>query len=124
MKWKEILRKDGYALLQSKSDTQYAVVSGYDPTQPEGQQWASGTYFCYWGDKGNQSNYLQSALELFRYRTEENYISRSRLEELATQFKDELEEYLDEDEYEEFFDYECDMDEYEKKFFEIESGSE
>ena len=40
MKWKEILRKDKYALLQSESDTQYAVVSGYDPTQPEDQQWA------------------------------------------------------------------------------------
>ena len=38
MKWKEILRKDGYALLQSESNTQYAVVSGYDPTQPEDQR--------------------------------------------------------------------------------------
>lgn len=44
MKWKEILRKDNYALLQSESDTQYAVVSGYDPTQPENQQWAKRTY--------------------------------------------------------------------------------
>lgn len=26
MKWIEILRKDKYALLQSESDTQYAVV--------------------------------------------------------------------------------------------------
>ena len=39
MKWTELLRKDDYALLQSKSDTQYAVVSGYDQTQPEDQQW-------------------------------------------------------------------------------------
>lgn len=48
MKWIEILRKDKYALLQSESDTQYAVVSGYDPMQPEGQQWSSGTCdrFC------------------------------------------------------------------------------
>ena len=45
MKWIEILRKDKYALLQSESDIQYAVVSGYDPTQPENQQWSSGTYF-------------------------------------------------------------------------------
>ena len=37
MKWTELLRKDDYALLQSESDTQYAVVSGYDPTQPEDQ---------------------------------------------------------------------------------------
>lgn len=39
MKWIEILRKDKYALLQSESDTQYAVVSDYDPTLPENQQW-------------------------------------------------------------------------------------
>lgn len=124
MKWIEILRKDNYALLQSESDTQYAVVSGYDPTQPEDQQWSHGTYFTYQNDT-QKANSLANALELFRYRTEENYISRSRLEELATQFKDELlEEYLEEDDYEEFFDYECGMTEYEKKFFEIESGSE
>lgn len=44
MKWIEILRKDKYALLQSESDTQYAVVSGYDPKQPEDEQWSHGTY--------------------------------------------------------------------------------
>jgi hypothetical protein len=27
MKWTELLRKDNYALLQSESDTQYAVAS-------------------------------------------------------------------------------------------------
>ena len=90
MKWKEILRKDKYALLQSESDTQYAVVSGYDPTQPEDKQWSHGIYFCYWGDKGNQPNYLQTALELFRCKTESDYIPRCRLEELATLFKDGL----------------------------------
>lgn len=31
---------------------------------------------------------LESALETFRIKTEENYIPRSRLIELATQFKD------------------------------------
>lgn len=35
MKWIEILRKGNYALLQSESDTQYVVASGYDPMQPE-----------------------------------------------------------------------------------------
>lgn len=38
MKWTELLRKDNYALLQSESDTQYVVVSCYDPTQPEDRQ--------------------------------------------------------------------------------------
>lgn len=30
MKWKEILRKDNCALLQSESDTQYAEVCGHE----------------------------------------------------------------------------------------------
>lgn len=124
MKWKEILRNGNYALLQSESDTQYVVASGYDSTQPEGQQWNHGTYFTYQDDSQKVSS-LANALELFRYRTGENYISRSRLEELATNFKNELlEEYLEEGEYEKFFDYEFGMDEYEKKFFEIEGVSE
>lgn len=50
MKWIELLRKDKYALLQSESDTQYCVANGYDPTQPEDEQWSYGTYFTYWSD--------------------------------------------------------------------------
>ena len=65
MKWKEILRKDKYALLQSESDTQYCVASGYDPTQPEDQQWASGTYFTYWNNTERKAICLQNALDLF-----------------------------------------------------------
>lgn len=70
MKWIEILRKDDIALLQSESDTQYAVVSGYDPTQPEDQQWASGTYFEYWNDAKRKADGLQNALNYFRSKTE------------------------------------------------------
>ena len=125
MKWIEILRKDKYALLQSESDTQYAVVSGYDPTQSEDQQWSSGTYFTYWNDLNKKATALSSALDLFRYRTESKYISRLRLEELATKFIDGLfGAYLEDEEYEEFFTNECEMDESEKEFFGIESGEE
>lgn len=74
MKWIEILRKDNYALLQSESDTQYAVVSGYDPTQPEDEQWAHGSYFCYWIDKSMKPAYLSSALELFKTKAYAGYI--------------------------------------------------
>ena len=65
MKLIEILRKDNCALLQSESDTQYAVVSGYDPNQSEGQQWAHGTYFCYWNDKEQKVKCLQEHLAIF-----------------------------------------------------------
>lgn len=120
MKWIEILRKDNYALLQRESDTQYVVVSGYDPTQPEGQQWSYGTYFTYWNDADRKATSLSNALDLFRYRTESKYISRNRLEELATKFKDGLfGADLEDEEYEEFFNDECEMQDYEKDFFGI-----
>ena len=125
MKWTELLRKDNYALLQNESDTQYAVVSGYDPTQPEDQQWSSGTYFTYWDDLNKKATALSSALDLFIYRTEIKYISRLRFEELATKFKDGLfGAYLEDEEYKEFFADECEMEDYEKEFFGIESEEE
>ena len=70
MKWKEILRKDGYALLQSESNTQYCVANDYDPTQSEDQQWNYGTYFTYWNDTKRKADCLQNALDCFRSKTE------------------------------------------------------
>ena len=78
MKWIEILRKDGYALLQSESDTKYVVASGYNPTQPEDQQWNYGTYFCYFQNKSNKADCLQNALDYFRSKTEENYVTKGQ----------------------------------------------
>lgn len=78
MKWIEILRKDDYALLQSESDTKYVVASGYDSTQPEDQQWNYGTYFTYWNDEKRKADCLQNALDCFRSRTEENYVTKDQ----------------------------------------------
>ena len=78
MKWIELLRKDNYALLQSESDTQYAVVSGYDPAQPENQQWSHGTYFTYWNNAKRKADCLQNALDYFRNETEENYVTKGQ----------------------------------------------
>lgn len=78
MKWTELLRKDKYALLQSESDTQYAVVSGYDPMQPEDQQWSHGTYFTYWNDTKRKADCLQNALDYFRSKTEEHYVTKGQ----------------------------------------------
>lgn len=78
MKWTELLRKDNYALLQSESDTQYVVVSGYDPTQPEDQQWAHGTYFTYWNNAKRKADCLQNALDCFRSKTEEHYVTKGQ----------------------------------------------
>ena len=66
----------------------------------------------------NQASALASAIDYFRMRTEDDYISRARLEELATLFKDGL---IEDDEYEAmiYFDEVCEMEEHEKKFFGI-----
>lgn len=80
MEYRILLQKNNIVLVESKND--YIVGIGYDETQPIGQQWGHGLYFS------RNVNGLVSAIETFRYRTEEDYISRERLEELATKFKD------------------------------------
>ena len=122
MKWIELLRNGDYALLQSKSDTQYCVACGYDPTQPEGQQWAHGTYFTYFKNNHKKMLYLQSAYDCFMEKVNADFIPRCRLEELATLFKDGL--ITDDRESAlEYFDEYCEMSEEEKSFFEIEEDS-
>lgn len=121
MLWNELLRKGNVSLLQSQSDTQYCVCRNYDPKAKEDQQYDNGSYFCYFDNKDQQVFALASAIETFRYKTEENYITRSRLEELATEFKDRLIE-ADEEFAKDYFPFE--LEDYEMKFFEIETEDE
>ena len=117
-----ILRNGRYALLDM--GYQYAVVSGYDPSQPENQQWDHGTYLTHWNQGVEDKQIaLFHAIEQFRLKTEPDYISRYRLEELATKFKDGLLD-ADEDFAMEYFDEVCEMTESEKEFFGIETESE
>ena len=90
MKWIKLLQKDNYALLQSESDTQYAVISGYDPTQLEDQQWAHGTYFTYWNDANRKADCLQNALDCFRGKTE---VGDYEYEHTPTQMAEKLLEF-------------------------------
>ena len=122
MKWKEILRKDKYALLQSESDTQYVVVSGYDPTQPEDQQWSHGTYFTYFHNNFKKMLYLQSAYDCFMGKVNADYIPRCRLSELATLLKDGLISD-DRESAMEYFNEVCEMTDEEKEWFGIEEDS-
>lgn len=122
MKWIELLRKDKYALLQSESDTQYAVVSDYDPTLPENQQWSHGTYFTYFQNNLKKMQYLQSAYDCFMGKVNADYIPRTRLEELATLFKDGLISDDRESAFE-FFENCCEMTDKEKEWFGIEEDS-
>ena len=83
---------------------------------------------CSWmyGEFGREEYLvLQDAIDAFRARTESTYIPRSRLEELATKFKDGIFSCdLDEEEYDEFFDDECDMTDEELEFFGLKRGGE
>ena len=118
MKWVEILRKDKLALLQSENNSQYAVASGYNPDGKEDEQWSHASYFMYYGNEQAKALYLQAALDMFRAKSEENYIPRYRLEELATKFKDGL---LEDDKEEAmiFFDEEGELTDSEKEWFGI-----
>lgn len=118
MLWDELLRKGNVSLLQAQSDTQYCVCRNYNPDAKEDQQYDGGTYFCYWGDRERKPYFLSVALENFRVKTENNYVPRARLEELATKFKDGLIED-DRESAMEYFDYECEMTEEEKEWFGI-----
>lgn len=123
MLWNELLRKGNVSLLQSQSDTQYCVCRNYNPDAKEDQQYDGGTYFCYWGDKERKAYFLSAALENFRVKTEDNYVSRARLEELATKFKDGLIED-DRESAMEYFEYECEMTEEEKEWLGITENEE
>ena len=122
MKYEVILEKGEYALiLRGSRMEEYAVVKGLNKETGE-WDWTC----CYY----NFGNYTQIdkaqalflALDYFRMRTENNYIPRCRLEELATLFKDGL---ISDDRESalEYFDEICEMSEEEKSFFGIEEDS-
>lgn len=119
MKWNLILKNGRYSLLQNETDTQFVVASCYDPEKPENNQWNNGIYFVYRNEK-EKAIALNNAIEQFRFYTEEDFIPRCRLEELATNFKDGLYgSYLEDSEYTEFFLDNCNMTESELAFFGI-----
>lgn len=66
---------------------------------------------------------LAKAIDFFRVKVEEEYISRSRLEEIAT---DALYGLIEDDKESatEFFDTEIELTDYEREYFGIETESE
>ena len=121
MKFEVIMEKGAYALItRGEKLKEYAVVNGLNKERGD---WAwTCSYFAYEYDgmpQGNQALALATAIDHFRLLTEDNYISRARLEELATLFKDGL---IEDDEYEAmiYFDETCEMETHEKEFFGIE----
>lgn len=120
MKWNVICQKGNTALLQNEKDTQFVVAYEYNPEMPEDEQWASGRYFCYWR-ADCKAVFLQHALEYFRNTTENDYIPRCRMEELATNFKDKFIQLcedctMSDDEFDEEME-ELDLESHERKWF-------
>lgn len=120
MKCNLLLKKNNYALVEL--DNEYAVVYDYDETQRIGQRWSRAVgYFTHNGNKVKQIECLSKAIECFLCKTNPNYIPRTRLEELATLFKDGLIED-DSESAMEYFDEVCEMEDYEKEFFGLRKG--
>lgn len=115
-----IAQKKEYALIKMESTEEYKIVSDI---RADGS-WAYTVCSWMYGKYGREEYLvLQDALDAFRARTENTYIPRSRLEELATKFKDGMFSCdLDEEEYDEFFDDECDMTDDELDFFGMKRG--
>ena len=118
MRYEVLFEKNNYALIVRKNELdEYAVVYGLNK---ETGSWAHTVAYANFGEYSSlsQAEALTYALDVFLVKTEDEYISRSRLEELATKFKDKLIED-DKEEAMEYFDNECYMEDYEKEFFGI-----
>lgn len=117
-----IAQKKEYALIKMENTEEYKIVSDICADG----SWAYTVCSWMYGEFGREEYLvLQDALDVFRARTENTYIPRSRLEELATKFKDGIFSCdLDEEEYDEFFDDECDMTDEELEFFDMKRGGE
>lgn len=116
MKYTEILRKGNCVLVDHADAEEFIVGVGYKPENPEGQKWGSGHYFSYWEGEEAKAKALAAAIDFLLTRTDETYISRCRLEEIATRALDEVKEAADPDYLGEFLG-ELDLSEFEKGFF-------
>ena len=118
MKYEVLFEKGRYALiLRGEKMCEYAVVKDLDNANRE---WGYTVTYCGFGPlwKNSQAEAFSKCLDVFRYSTEKDYISRDRLIELATRFKDNL-IFADPEAAIECFDEDCDLSEEEKDFFEI-----
>lgn len=100
-----------YALIETT--TEFIVVSGYDK---DINKWEEKQCFSHWGM--DKAKCLLKATDVFIAKIDDKWIPRSRLEELATLFKDGLME----DDYmaaKEYFEESCEMSKEEFDFFGI-----
>lgn len=109
-----LLRKGNCVLVENKIAEEYIVGVGYNPEAPVGQQWSQGHYFSYlFSDRGTT---LMKAVDFLLSRASEYYVSKARLEEIATAALHELKE-TDEDSFTDFCDGDLDLTEEEREWF-------
>lgn len=114
---KILLRSGRYALIDRGHE--YVVACGFD-----GEEWSQGYYYTHWNESETRIAYcLNASTEHFLSLVDENHISRVRLEELATKFKDGLFE-CDEDYAIEFCQYDCELTENEYEWLGITESEE
>lgn len=111
MERKVLFKKNGVALVDL--GTQYVVACNYNDKDGTWRQRHGTSFFA----NGNNQRALLEALDLFLFKTEDNYITRHRLEEIATKYKDELVANTTLEEVIEYSEEELDMDDYELEFF-------
>lgn len=118
MRYELLFEKGNYALILRKQNlNEYAVVYGLDK---EAGDWGHTVAYYGFGEFCNmsQAEALQRAIDVFRAKTEEKYISRSRLIELGTLFKDGLLQD-DKDSAMEYFEDTMELTDEEREFFGI-----
>lgn len=118
-----IVQKKEYALIKMESTEEYKIVSDICADG----SWAYTVCSWMYGKYGREEYLiLQDALDAFQYKTESDYIPRSRLEELATQWKDKIIQdcWMTEEEQNEYFIGEQDMDDAELEFFGLLKGDD
>ena len=109
-----------FALIETENN--YVVACGYNSLEKWGSQWEHGVYYVFSNDK-EKLVALNKATEKLFEKVNKNYIPRTRLEELATLFKDGL---ISDDRQSamEYFDDCCEMTNEEKEYFGIEREKE
>lgn len=123
MRCEKIISKGNYSLIiRGKDLDEYAVVTGFDEERGD---WDWTVSYSNFGKYGNRDQFksFQYCYEELQKVTIENYISRPRLEELATLFKDGL---LEDDEQSamEYFEDTCEMKDSEYEYFGIDNENE
>lgn len=86
MGYRIILQKNDCALIETREN--YIVALRFDDTKKWGEKWGYGNYFSF--SESSKSEALSKALDYFRGSVERDYISRNRLEIIATMLANKL----------------------------------